>query len=310
MLDEERGAFDRRTRERIEHGFVPDLRRLAHVDWFYNNVWRDPRLVEIHWMPRIRRILDRARERGGQVLEIGCGYGMISLELARNGLHVVGVDLSEASIEIAEKYRDENPHREGFGSLEYRSGDIMDLRFAEGAFDTVVFFRSLHHLPGAEKLMERLHRWVKPNGRLLASEPIRAHVDRDTASFAALLRTLLPTWQEAEVRLGGAWSEKRWEARVDQIYREYAFEDHHQQSPLDNSLSHADVLCRVIERGFEIREKSFSDAFLDKMIGGLRGEDRYELARFLKFLDDYLLAKEILPPTSIELCAVRRAEYR
>lgn len=310
MLDEERGAFDRRTRERIGHGFVPDLRRLAHVDWFYNNVWRDPRLVEIHWMPRIRRIVDRARERGGRVLEIGCGYGMISLELARNGLHVVGVDLSEASIEIAEKYRDENPHREGFGSLEYRSGDIMDLTFAEGAFDTVVFFRSLHHLPEAEKLMQHLHRWLKPSGGLLASEPVRAHVSRDTAFFAALLRTLLPTWQDAEARLGGPWSEERWDARVDEIHREYSFEDHHQQSPLDNSLSHADDLCRVIERGFEIREKSFSDAFLDKMIGGLRGEDRYELARFLKFLDDYLLEKKLLPPTSIELCAVRRAEYR
>jgi len=38
ILEEEAKAFDTQVDERIKHGFVPDLRRLQKVDWFYNNV--------------------------------------------------------------------------------------------------------------------------------------------------------------------------------------------------------------------------------------------------------------------------------
>ena len=43
----EADAFDKQIEERIKNGFIPDLRRLRKVDWFYNNVWREPEFVEI-----------------------------------------------------------------------------------------------------------------------------------------------------------------------------------------------------------------------------------------------------------------------
>ena len=44
ILQKEAEAFDGQVDERIRHGFIPDLRRLKKVDWFYNNAWRIPNL--------------------------------------------------------------------------------------------------------------------------------------------------------------------------------------------------------------------------------------------------------------------------
>jgi len=65
LIVQEKQAFDRQVEERLKHGYVPDLRRLNKVDWFYNNVWRDPEFVKIHWMPRINHIIDKVKKRGG-----------------------------------------------------------------------------------------------------------------------------------------------------------------------------------------------------------------------------------------------------
>jgi 2-polyprenyl-3-methyl-5-hydroxy-6-metoxy-1,4-benzoquinol methylase len=306
LIQMEKQAFDQQAEERLEHGFVPDLRRLKKVSWFYNNVWRDPEFVKIHWIPRINAIIEQARQRGGRVLELGCGYGMLSLEMARNGLDVLGVDLSPKSIEIASRYRAENPFKDGFGSLEYRCGDFTAMEFPPESFDSVVFFRSLHHMPEIGNVMARVHRVMKPGGNLLISEPVRAHFTEASARFAAVLRTVLPTWEPFEAKLGAAWTDTLWEEKAAAIFREYVLEGSHRQSPLDNVTDSTGEIIRAIERHFIIKTKAFSDAFIDKLIGGLRGKHKYELARFLKFLDDYMVRHELLPPTSLEIHAVKK----
>ncbi len=61
-LKKEISVFDKQVEERIKHGFIPDLRRLKKVNWFYNNVWRDPEFVKINMMPKINFILDIAKK--------------------------------------------------------------------------------------------------------------------------------------------------------------------------------------------------------------------------------------------------------
>jgi len=305
LVKEELRAFDEQTDERIQHGFIPDLRRLKKVDWFYNNVWRDPEFVKIHWMPRISNIINQAKNNGLNVIELGCGLGMLSLELARNGLHVTGVDLSPKSIKIANKYRDENTYKDNFGSLKYICCDINEIEFKREEFDSVIFFRSLHHIPNWESLIEKIYYTLKPGGRLILSEPVRSHFTKESARFAAILRTVLPTWENYEKKLGNNWDENSWNKIVDNIFKEYVLEDEHEQSPMDNSIDNAGKIVRIIGSKFSIVEEEYSDAFIDKIIGGLRGEHKYEMARFLKFLDESMVKNKILPPTSLELTAMK-----
>ena len=61
------------------------------------------------------------------ILEIGCGPGYFSLELARSNHHVTGVDLSPDCIKLAKKTALESSSENGFGSLNYLCGDFNSL---------------------------------------------------------------------------------------------------------------------------------------------------------------------------------------
>ena len=60
------------------------------------------------------------------MLEIGCGPGYISLELARFGYDVVGIDLSAHCIKIAQDFADLDPHIGERGSLEYKFCNLFE----------------------------------------------------------------------------------------------------------------------------------------------------------------------------------------
>ena len=305
LIAQEREAFDKQVEERIKHGFVPDLRNLQKVDWFYNNVWRDPEFAKIQWMPRINYIINQAKKQGGRVLEVGCGCGMLALEMARNGLHVEGIDVSPKSIEIANEFRSKNEESEGFGSLKYHCSDISSIEFEDDTFDSIVFFRSLHHFPDLEATLAKVHRASKKGAFLLISEPVRANFTEESAQFCTILRTVLPTWESFEQKLSVSWTDEKWWKRVDEILKEYTLDEHHSQSPLDNSNDDANEVILAVDKLWKVEETSYSDAFIDKMMGGLRGDHCYELARFLKFLDDFMVKKAILPPTSLELFGIK-----
>ncbi len=58
------------------------------------------------------------------ILEVGCGPGYLSLELARSGFNMVGLDISEKCVEIATGYADQDPWINQRGSIKYISGDF------------------------------------------------------------------------------------------------------------------------------------------------------------------------------------------
>lgn len=306
LFKKEATAFDNQSDERIKHGFIPDLRRLHNVKWFYNNVWREPEFVKIHLIPRINFALDIARSRGGEVIELGCGYGYLTLELARYGLVVVGVDISPRSIEIAQKFADENKYKENFGSLTYKCKNILTMDLGDNEFDTVIFFNTLHHISDINLLLEKIYISLKKGGNLIVCEPVRENFTRESAEFAAILRAVLPTWIPYEEKLQDLDNPKAWKHYVKEIYKEYKYVGEHKQSPFDNISSSEEVMINTIEKYFEIKTIKYSDAFIDKLIGGLRGEDRYLLAKFLKFLDDELIRKKILLHTRINVHAIKK----
>lgn len=306
VLRREAEAFDKQIEERVKHGYVPDLRRLQQVDWFYNNVWRDPEFVKIHMMPKIEFVLDIAVGRGGKVIELGCGCGYLTLELARNGLDVIGVDMSQKSIEIAQKVADENPFNERFGSLMYKCDDILSIDMGENEFDSVIFFGTLHHLPGTDLVLAKAHRALKNGGNLIICEPVRDNFTMKSAEFAAILRAVLPTWIPYEEKLKELDNPESWRKYVEQIFSEYTYKEEHKQSPCDNVTASEEVVVNAVKKYFKIQTIEYSDAFIDKLIGGLRGEHKYILAKFLKFIDDDLVRRSVLPPTSIRIHAIKR----
>ncbi len=303
-LKKEANAFDIQTDERMKAGFIPDLRRLKKVDWFYNNIWRDPEFVKIYLMPKINFVVDIAKRKGGKVLELGCGYGYLSLELARNGLDVLGVDLSPKSIEIAKQFAKENTFKETFGLLKYKCADIISMTLEDESFDSIIFFSTLHHMPDLNQLFPRLQKALKKGGNLIIVEPLRGEFTKKSAEYVAILRTVLPFYIPFKDKVENLGN-KSWGEYVQCIYDEYTFVGEHEQSPNDNLTNKAEMIINATQKYFNVEKIQYSDAFLEKMIGGLRGENKYELARLLKLLDDKLIKEKILPFTNIQIHAIK-----
>ena len=78
--------------------------------------------------------------RGQRVLDAGCGTGALAVEAARRGADVVAVDLSPKLVELA---RQRMPVSFAHGSLDFRSGDMLDTNL--GHFDHVVAMDSVIH---------------------------------------------------------------------------------------------------------------------------------------------------------------------
>lgn len=117
-----------------------------------------------------RAFLDRLSLREGmQILDVGCGGGDATLELAARvgpSGRVVGVDIDAVKLEIA---RAEARER-GLAHVEFRECDAATAA-GEGAFDVVYARFLLTHLGEPEEAVAAFHRAVRPGG-LVAVEDI------------------------------------------------------------------------------------------------------------------------------------------
>lgn len=101
-------------------------------------------------------------QQGISLLDAGCGTGNASLEAARRGAQVVGVDPAQRLVEVARE-------RASAARLdaEFSVGDAMALPFEDGAFDRVVAVFSVIFAPDAEKVANELRRVLSPSGVLV-----------------------------------------------------------------------------------------------------------------------------------------------
>lgn len=110
------------------------------------------------------RLLDIAP--GERVLDVGCGSGVVTREMARrvgSAGRAVGVDPSPGLLAVArELARDA-----GLGDrLEFHEGTAHRLPFPDSAFDALVCVTVLAHVPQGEAAIPELVRVVRPGGRI------------------------------------------------------------------------------------------------------------------------------------------------
>jgi len=92
-----------------------------------------------------------------QVLDVGCGAGFLSNELALHHLNVTGVDLSEDSIRVAQKF-------DSTKSVKYLAADAYNLPFADQSFDVLTAMDFLEHVDQPAKAIQEFSRVLKPGG--------------------------------------------------------------------------------------------------------------------------------------------------
>jgi 2-polyprenyl-3-methyl-5-hydroxy-6-metoxy-1,4-benzoquinol methylase len=123
--------------------------------------WESP-AGKLRWARRVKMLSSHLKP-GMTVLELGCGTGSFTQELARSGADVVAIDVSPELLEIA-KANCSAPN------VQYQIQNAYSLSYSEGVFDSVVGSSVLHHLEIKEALRD-VYRVLKPAGSIYFTEP-------------------------------------------------------------------------------------------------------------------------------------------
>ena len=127
-------------------------------------------------------------KQGEYVLDLGCGTGIYSLELARRGARVAGVDSSAEMIAEAElkARREKLP-------ISFHKAQASSLPFASQSFDLIVGVTVLCFAEQPDLILREAHRLLKASGRIVIGELNRR-------SYWSLLRKAKAIFRESSYR--------------------------------------------------------------------------------------------------------------
>jgi 2-polyprenyl-6-hydroxyphenyl methylase/3-demethylubiquinone-9 3-methyltransferase len=112
---------------------------------------------------------------GKRVLDVGCGGGILSDAMARRGATVVGIDLAQKPLRVAQIHAIEAQTP----NVEYREVSAEALAAAEPeSFDAVTCMEMLEHVPDPASVVRACSRLVKPGGMVFFST-----INRNPKSF-------------------------------------------------------------------------------------------------------------------------------
>jgi 2-polyprenyl-3-methyl-5-hydroxy-6-metoxy-1,4-benzoquinol methylase len=123
--------------------------------------WESP-AGKLRWARRVKMLSSHLRP-GMIVLELGCGTGTFTRELARSGADVIAIDVSAELLEIARANCSAS-------NVQYQIQNAYALSYSEGVFDSVVGSSVLHHLE-VEEALRNIYRVLKPGGTIFFTEP-------------------------------------------------------------------------------------------------------------------------------------------
>lgn len=108
------------------------------------------------------RLIFRYTRGKGEVLDVGCGNGMVLHQLSGMGAyHLHGTEMPGNSAERAVQHPEINLH----------IGTLLKAPFTDGQFDAITLFHVLEHLPEPLQYLDRANALLKPGGVLMISFP-------------------------------------------------------------------------------------------------------------------------------------------
>jgi 2-polyprenyl-6-hydroxyphenyl methylase/3-demethylubiquinone-9 3-methyltransferase len=179
---------------------------LAHKWWDPESEFRPLHQINplrLEWIEQCAGTLDSR-----QIVDVGCGGGILSEAMARRGAQVLGVDLAERSLKVAQLHAMEA----GLQNVQYR--EVAAEALADempGRFDVVTCMEMLEHVPDPGSIVEACAKLVRPGGwvflstlnrnpksflfAILGAEYVLNLLPRGTHEYAKFIRpSELATW--------------------------------------------------------------------------------------------------------------------
>ncbi len=146
----------------IDHAEIAKFEALANRWWDRNSEFRP--LHEINPL-RMGFIDSHINLAGEDVLDVGCGGGILSEAMAHRGANVTGIDMGEAPLGVARLHLLESNLE-----VDYQQASAEDFADThEHAFSVITCLEMLEHVPDPASVLNACHRMLKPGGHLFVS---------------------------------------------------------------------------------------------------------------------------------------------
>lgn len=117
---------------------------------------------------------------GENILDLGCGTGELTAQLAETGAKVTGIDSSASMIQHAQA---------NFPGINFQVADATSFSFPDEQFDAVFSNATLHWIRQQEKALDRIHHHLKPGGRFVLEMGGKGNVDDITGALEKAMQT-------------------------------------------------------------------------------------------------------------------------
>jgi len=115
---------------------------------------------------------------GERILDLGCGTGHLTAQIAAQGAEVIGLDSSPSMVALA---------RQNFPKLKFQLANAQDFHFDE-PFDAVFSNAALHWVREANAAVRCIAEALKPGGRLVLEMGVKGNIARVMAGVETVLR--------------------------------------------------------------------------------------------------------------------------
>ncbi len=148
--------MNQRIKNEIQHG-----KFIANTG---ENIWNwTTPAGKIRWKKRVDIFFEFIGDNNNDVLEVGCGTGLFTSELAKTNNHLVAIDISPELLAIAKSKKD-------MDNVTFKLDDAHNPGFRNASFDFIFGSSILHHLDTVRAL-ENFYRILRPKGKIIFTEP-------------------------------------------------------------------------------------------------------------------------------------------
>ena len=152
-----------------------ELNQESHFDEFAYDWWnKSGHYKLLHRLNpiRLQYILSKCNLNNKKVLDIGCGGGILSEELCKQGAEVTGIDSSSKSISIARQHAKQNNY-----DIKYINKSIFEITDL-GIYDFVICFEMIEHISEPNDLIKKIKEHSSKKSGLFLST-----INRNLKSF-------------------------------------------------------------------------------------------------------------------------------
>jgi 2-polyprenyl-6-hydroxyphenyl methylase/3-demethylubiquinone-9 3-methyltransferase len=132
-------------------------------DWINNNTVHHKYLIR-----SIENILKNLNTSDIELLDIGCGNGVLTYEISKFFKHTTGIDLSGTGIEIAQKIKHEK--------LTFHNMSVEDIIESKKKFKFITSFEVIEHQYLPDDFLNKINQILDNDGILLLSTPYNGYI--------------------------------------------------------------------------------------------------------------------------------------